>query len=167
MAARLKKGERAEKSRAYRRLVKSIAQTNVFPTASSIFDCLSMARTNENCARSIELLREEAIKEGAEATSPNELSFAAIAQYLVKAARLYATAGAKCTQTPDLGRAYTYYHRAARCMRRAIELESPGGMELRAESQEFTVRAAILRQQCARQSLCRRRLSLGFLRRSR
>lgn len=148
-------------------MVRSIAQANVFPTASSIFDCLSMARTNENCARSAELLRQEAFKENAGVVLPDELSFATIAQYLVKAARLYATAGAKSTQTPDLRRAFADYRRAARCMRQAVAYLAPGGAELAAEAQELTFRTAILRQECAWRSLWWRRWSLGLLRRVR
>jgi len=167
MTTSRKQNERAEKSRAYRRLVREIAQSNVFPTASSIFDCLSMARTNENCARSAELLRAEAFKEAENVVLPEELSFATIAQYLVKAARLYGTAGAKSTQTPDLSRAFANYRRASHCMRRAVAYLDPGGAKLAGEARELAFRTAMLRQECARRSLCRRRWSLGLLRRAR
>lgn len=166
MANGRKKNERAERARAYRELAKSIGEANVFPTASSIFDCLNMARTNENCAQSAVLLRAEAVREGAEEPLPDELSFRVVSQYLTKAARLYATAGSKCVQSGDLARAYGYYRRAREGLRRAVALHPPG-TELLGDLHEYSHRTAILRQEHARKSLCRRRLSLGILRRER
>lgn len=162
-----KRTDRAARSRAYRQLVKSAARDSAFSTASSIFDCLSIARTNENCAHSAELLRAKALTEGAGGQLPEELSFVAISQYYVKAARLYASAGSKCICSTDRSRPFTYYRRAARCMRRAVALQSPGSDEFVGESQEYAARTAIFRQEHARRSLCRRRLSLGLLRRTR
>jgi hypothetical protein len=160
-----KRTERAARSRAYRQLVRGAARDSVFSAASSIFDCLTSARTNENCARSAELLRDKAAKEGAQL--PVELSLITIAQYYVKAARLYASAGAKCICSSDRSRPYTYYRRASRCMRRAVALQAPGGGEFCNEAKEYAARTAIFRQAHARQSICRRRMSLGLLRRTR
>lgn len=168
MASRQRRAERADRARAYRKLVASVAEVDVFcPTASTIFECLSTARLNESFGRSAALLRDEAFRETGDREAPDELSSVAIGRYLATAGELYSTAAGKCLRIPDLARAFRYYRRAAMCLGQAADLLPADRTALAAQSQQFRLKATLVRQRHARKSLCHRRLSAGILRRTR
>jgi hypothetical protein len=163
-----KQAQRQSRSKDYRQFLRTIVEVDRSRfSAASIFDCLSAARQNESYALSAMLLKREAFKEAPQDDAPSELSDPAISQYFSNAAHFYAAAAGQCMLISDLNRAFRYYRRAAKYCRQAAELETPGNATLLVESQEYAARAAVVRQQHARNSICRRRLSLGVLRRRR
>lgn len=160
--------ERDAKRRAYQAFVRNVVDIDIFsPTARSISECLNKARLSEDSATSAELSRRELRREAPEASVPEELSEAAVSAHLTRAANLYAVAATKYVRVPDLSRAFRYFRRAANLCARAAESQTPTRAELLQEASKYKNWAAIIRQEHARKSLRRRRLSLGLLRRRR
>ena len=168
MATPVKQAERDKRRRAYRELKQSLAGIGLYtPTASTIFEVLSKARLSESYAASSELSRKELFGHAPGADTPEELSDKSISGHLANAARLYSTAAAKCVLIPDPRRVFKYFRRAAGLFRRAAHLQTPPDCELMKASQACKTKAALARAELARRTICRRRFSLGLLRRSR
>lgn len=168
VAQRPREPDRKANRKAYQALVQSVADDDVFsPTAASIFECLSKARLSEDSASSAELSRQELGREAPAASIPEDLSAAAVAVQLSRAARLYAVAATKYVRLPNRSQAFRYFRRAAALFSRAARAQTPPTAELVQASRTYAIWAARVREEHARRSLCRRRLSLGLLRRQR
>jgi len=166
MATSEKQVERDRRSRAYKELKKSLAGVGIYaPTASTLFEVLGKARLSESYAASTELSRDDLFGHALQASVPEELSDKAISGHLANAARLYATAAAKCVLIPDPGRAFKYFRRASRLYRRAAQLQHPPDGEVMDASRRCKEKAALARGEVARRRACRRRWGLGLLRR--
>jgi hypothetical protein len=164
-----KTADRDRRARAYRALVRGLARiSNIYcPTASSIFDCLSKAHLNEKNALSSGLSREVLFREDPQANVPEELSDKAISGHLANAASLYGAVATDFVATSDLPKAFKYFRRAAAYFRRAAEIRVPCDAELFKNALDYKEKTAVIRQETARRSLLRNRLSLGFLKRRR
>jgi hypothetical protein len=164
-----KKAIRDRRSGAYRELVRGLAGiSDVYhPTAASIFDCLSKAHLSEKHAISSGLSREELFREDPHASVPEELSDKAISDHLANAASLYGTAAMDSVARSDLVRAFKYFRKAANHFRRAAEFRLPCDAELLKKALDHKEKTAVIRQEVARRSVLRKRLSLGILKRLR
>ena len=163
-----RRADRNAKRKAYQALVRSIVDVDVFsPTPRSIFECLSKARLTEDSASSAALSRQELSREAPEAAVPDELSETAVSAQLARAANLYAVAAAKYVRIPDLSQAFRYFRRAARIFAKAAESPTPMRAQWLEAAQTYTIWTDRVRQEHARRCLCRRRLSLGLVRRQR
>lgn len=165
-----KTAERERKARAYRDLARSLASVSgmvYHPTASSIFDSLSVAQLNERHARSSQLSREVLFQEDPEASLPEELSDKAISEYLANAGDLYGATATDYVLMSDLPRAFKYFRKAAQHCGRAAALGAENGAKLLEKAEEYKEKTVIVRQELARRSIRRRKLSLGFLARLR
>ena len=166
MANREKKAERDRKAKAYRDFARGLAAGSgqiYRPTATSIFDCVNKARLNEQQAASSRLARKTLFGEDPRADVPEELSDAAISQYLADAATLYAGVATDYMLISDPVRAYQYFSRAARLCATAAEAATNNGSKLLDEALQYKDKASIVRHDLAKRSVRRKRLSLGFL----
>ena len=164
MASTAKETERNRKARAYRDLVKTLASVVAVyrPTASSIFDLLSKARSREQHARSSLLARIALRGENPGATPPEELSDQTLANYLTQAGTLYGNVANDYISSSDARRAYKYFRKAAQNFAEAAEL-TDGNPELREKARQYLDQAAIVRHGLARKVVRRRRWRLRFL----
>lgn len=166
MADRARKAERHANREAFRALAASVINNDVFrPSASSILDCLNTAQLSEDSAMSAELLRQELYRESPDAPVPEELSDAAVRAQLARAAQCYAVAALEYVCIPNLRQAFRYFRRATRLFARAAESESPMRAKWTQEASTYANWAVRVRQEHARRRRCRRKFSLGLLRR--
>jgi hypothetical protein len=169
MSSARKNALREQRSQAYRQLLSTVSEMRMVSStsAAALNDCLCDARLRENSAAAALALRAQLIQEGMEGDRPAELSDAVIAKYLADAAHLYAVGALKHLQASNRQLAFRYYHRAAQCARKAAAFAEPGDGQVTANIQEYAGSAAVVRQRLALRSICRRKLSLGLLRRVR
>jgi hypothetical protein len=169
MANADKQRAREGKSKAYRDLARSLAHiSDVYrPTPGSIYDCLSKAHLSEKNAVSTVLSREELFREAPEAEVPDELSDKAISGHFASAGNLYESAAVDSLATADLPRAFRYYRRAVANFGRAAGLQRQCDDALLEKIQQCKKKTAVVRQELAKRTRCRKRLSLGFLKRRR
>lgn len=160
-----KKAERDRRTRAYRDLVKSLAGIYEVhrPTVANIFDCVTKAHLSERNGVSSILSREVLFQEDSQASVPDELSDQAIARHFASAGELYGSAAVDCVLTRQPIRAFKYFRKAAGYTARAARLYIPCDEKLAQKAREYGERAATIRQEVARKTLLRKKLSLGFL----
>lgn len=159
---------REKMSRAFGELMARLkSSASGVPNSSQLFALLRAADLNENNAVSDRLAREQLYRENPMADLPEELTDRAIARYHVDAARLYGDAASACVLRNDLHRAFKYYRKAAVCYATAAGLRCESDGECQNQARDYRERAVVLRQNLARKSLLKRRLSLGWLRRRR
>jgi hypothetical protein len=164
-----RKSDRGRKAKAYRDLVRRLRGLSDIHRATprGIFDCLSKARLSEKSAISCMLAREVLLQEGTEVSLPEDLSDQVIAEHFAGAARLWADAGTDCVMIGYLSQSYRCFQKAARLARAAAKLLVQRDAELLHMSREFRDKAVMVRQESARKSILRKKLSLGFLKRRR
>jgi hypothetical protein len=169
MAIAQKKAERDRRYRAYRELVHGLAGiSDIYrPTVSSIFDCLSKAQLSEQYAISSRLSREEFCRDDPYARPPEELSEMAISCHFAHAASLYGFAATDFVAASNLPQAFKYFRKAARQFHLAAEFRVPCSGELLQNALDHKEKTAVIRQEFARRSALRIRLSLGLLKRLR
>jgi hypothetical protein len=169
MTDRAKKAAREKRRNAYRDFMRGLTSLSGIyaPSASSIFDCLKRADLQQQHAMISQLSRDELFREDPQANAPEELSDQAISAYLAAAGGLYGAAATDCLLIVDLRRAFKYFRKAAHDYRRAVALLGPCDCGLSRSAREYQERAAIVRQELARRTLRRKRLSLGLWKRSR
>jgi hypothetical protein len=161
--------ERNQRYRAYRELAHGLAGISDMyrPTASSIFDCLCKAQLSEKYAVSSRLSRAELCRDDPQARQPEELSEMAISGHFFHAASLYGAAAIDFVAASDLPRAFKYFRKAAKQFHLAAEFRVPCDGELFQNALDYKEKTAVIRQEIARRSVLRIRLSLGFLKRLR
>ena len=179
-----KTAKRHHRARAYREYVRGMAEfADLYePTNARILDCLTMAHLNERNAASGVLSRKELEREDPQAALPGELSDQTLCQYFANAGVLYSDAAIQYVLKADLRRAFKYFRRAAKICTNAAKLQpvregdspifveqksgqSPtyAGRDLSEAARWHAERATMVRQELARRSLRRKRLSLGLL----